>query len=452
MYRIITTVGASLFRNTKLQDYNKIAFRDADKRGEWESECTRVKDWVMGNYWGRANTSAEIASILAIKEEIEKNEERDIEVQVHLICAHTLASVLAADCIIDLLKFYKIDNAQSYSIEGLQVKDRRKFENIGLPKLLNKLEELIFYNEENKKNKNDVKPKRKLHEDVIFNITGGYKAVAPHLSVLGQMYRIPLYYGFEESEQDTFELLQMPQLPVQFDWLAIERFSHYLSSDNTLNQYLNHPENHESEDDVEELIKLGLIRKNNLIYEINVVGQMMWRHINSKRPESPSIMGLFAEYKVYEFFNENHKQFGRPKRSEKCYDETKKIVKAEIDILLTTPSGYSFSEVKSIGQVKDFAKKEKDQLTRKIEALTADGKKPEHFYLVMHKIATIRLNLDEGLQESLNILKNICEKHSIGFSIHCINLVLNKNKDGFEYTNFLNDPIDSTEFNKTIDF
>ncbi|MBK8472326.1 MAG: hypothetical protein IPL33_09240 [Sphingobacteriales bacterium] len=52
----------------------------------------------------------------------------------------------------------------------------------------------------------------------IFNITGGYKASIPFITILAQIKNSPLYYLFEESEKESYELIKIPQAPISFDF------------------------------------------------------------------------------------------------------------------------------------------------------------------------------------------------------------------------------------------
>jgi hypothetical protein len=54
--------------------------------------------------------------------------------------------------------------------------------------------------------------------NVIINITGGYKATIPYLTILGQVNKCPIYYIFE----DTDALIRIPYVPIDVNWGVFE--------------------------------------------------------------------------------------------------------------------------------------------------------------------------------------------------------------------------------------
>jgi guanosine-3',5'-bis(diphosphate) 3'-pyrophosphohydrolase len=50
-------------------------------------------------------------------------------------------------------------------------------------------------------------------KSVVFNVTGGFKAVVPYLTLLGMFENVGIVYVYEESD----ELIRLPALPVRFD-------------------------------------------------------------------------------------------------------------------------------------------------------------------------------------------------------------------------------------------
>lgn len=86
-------------------------------------------------------------------------------------------------------------------IKGLQVKDRKKF-NEGMSNLITEIYKIAGGSWDN----------------VIINITGGYKATIPFLTILAQVNRCRMYYIFEETDS----LIKIPYIPIDVKWKIFE--------------------------------------------------------------------------------------------------------------------------------------------------------------------------------------------------------------------------------------
>jgi putative CRISPR-associated protein (TIGR02619 family) len=93
-------------------------------------------------------------------------------------------------------------SAQLREIEGLQVKDAKRFRQVGIQSLFATLDELCGPLLDNP------------NEEVILNATGGFKSVVPYITLYGLLYRLPVVYIFETSET----LLSLPPAPIHFDY------------------------------------------------------------------------------------------------------------------------------------------------------------------------------------------------------------------------------------------
>lgn len=112
------------------------------------------------------------------------------------ICAEVVAEVITKEMsIIPQLK----------RIAGLQVKDDVAFRKRGIDQLFSVLKELTAGKEYGK------------DEEVILNITGGFKSVVPYVTLFGLLRRFDVAYIFEGSSK----LIRMPPLPVQYDFERI---------------------------------------------------------------------------------------------------------------------------------------------------------------------------------------------------------------------------------------
>ena len=97
------------------------------------------------------------------------------------------------------------------AIEGLQVFDRVKLEREGLTNLVDEIYKLFEYYSPDE-------------ENVLLNITGGYKCIIPYLTILAQINRAPLFYINDETE----ELIKIPQAPLDIDWGMFEKYKNQI--------------------------------------------------------------------------------------------------------------------------------------------------------------------------------------------------------------------------------
>lgn len=220
MKKIITTVGTSIITNC-LQDNQDLRSQFdliKDKFSEdWESEKSiieilkkRVNDWAKNK---KEKASAEIQSILKIKEELNE------DIEVFLISTDTILSRLAAEIIKEwfqnnILNITIFFNTKQDIIKGLQVLNYINFRNTGLINLLNRLNQIT----------------QKYWGDFIINITGGYKALIPYMTIISQMHSIPSYYVFQDDSDKDFNLLQIPQLPIDLKENIFEKYGNYFLS------------------------------------------------------------------------------------------------------------------------------------------------------------------------------------------------------------------------------
>ena len=175
------------------------------RNGQWE--------WKTGNN-GSSNVdaSAEITSIRKIIDDLKE------DIEVHLITTDTVSSVIAAGIIASFLpdiipgirvyyqqEIYKGGEKAGSVIADLQVTDRDKYAHDGLRHLVDKIDWLVA---------------SLGTENLAINITGGYKAVIPYLTIMAQIYNLPIYYVFE----DTDSLLKIPHIPIDIDWSLFDKY------------------------------------------------------------------------------------------------------------------------------------------------------------------------------------------------------------------------------------
>ncbi|NLX87350.1 MAG: hypothetical protein GXY97_09435 [Clostridiales bacterium] len=221
MKKLITLVGTSLFRNYLEENKDIKRYwelikdgkdRDRTKKAweEFKGDIERIRkpvlEWARNNF----NASAEIKSILSIQNEVKD------DLEVYLLATDTLDSILACQVIKEVIDGYKskenaINVVSIKAIEGLQVFDRVKLEREGLTNLVDEIYKLFEYYSPDE-------------ENVLLNITGGYKCIIPYLTILAQINRAPLFYINDETE----ELIKIPQAPLDIDWGMFEKYKNQI--------------------------------------------------------------------------------------------------------------------------------------------------------------------------------------------------------------------------------
>jgi len=213
MKKIITTVGTSLFENyhkkyrdTAFEDLydffknNEISAKELDKQ---ESRKKSLIDKFNSNYFkNNFDASAEIKSLIKLQEELKE------DFDIYLVHSDTALGRLAAEIIKDNISLYeeyglKISRVDIHLIEELKIQNRQKFIQ-GMQELIN----------------NIYKISQNYWGNVVINITGGYKATIPYLTILAQVNQCPIYYIFENTDA----LIQIPNIPIDINWKLFEDY------------------------------------------------------------------------------------------------------------------------------------------------------------------------------------------------------------------------------------
>jgi CRISPR/Cas system-associated protein Csm6 len=138
---------------------------------------------------------------------VKLKEELKDEFEIYLLCSDTILGKLAGEIIENFITFnldmFNAINIKCDLIEDLQVKDRAKFSQEGMTNIIKKL-----YNISNS-----------FWDNLIINITGGFKAIIPYLTILGQINRCPIYYIFEATDV----LIRIPNIPLDVNWRIFEK-------------------------------------------------------------------------------------------------------------------------------------------------------------------------------------------------------------------------------------
>lgn len=476
--RVITTVGTSLFTNYMKRDdviraYSDLSndyetidtqFKNLNERvdpydakkkvnipasertnSKHESDIEYIKERIEFLWLEKAKekASAEIETLYKIAED----EQQGLE--VYLLATDTVLSVLACELIKEWFDktpsvkntnikikchFHGDINAPDTTIiEGLQVKDADAFNTIGFQKLLKIL-------------------KKWSDKETIFNITGGYKAIIPFMTLYAQLKNIELRYMYEESDN----LVKVGNLPIQFDWAVGELYHDFLCEEEIRLKL------DESNPVYTSLIDYELIYPNK---QLTALGLLFKDYIDAKMPEAKGTFGYFAEYKVYEFLIENpYSDFVKPKKSIDYYwnkqDKTQCIqtddttIKRdaanwepiELDLVLKNAQNEQiWSEIKPFTNsgLKSVKAQIKTRLQFVEQIKTLDAQ-PIDFRLKEIFLIVYKFDFQDINSHSKNIkeIKQLFEGKAIGFKMFYFNVPVDLNKDKINYKAFFDKPIE----------
>jgi CRISPR/Cas system-associated protein Csm6 len=302
---IITTVGTSLLTNLiKKETVEAFKFdldgeREDISKGKLNEEfsgletyCESLMQEELDNalfnfsdqYKVNLNASAEIKSICAIA--------NGQPAKVYLLCTDTFMSEYCGQQMKNALdgqnKLTFI--GKPLRIEKLNLEDADAFQNAGFEYLIGKIDEI--YSEEGL---DEIRKRNKI--EIILNISGGYKALIPFLTIYAQIKNLPISYIYESS--DT--LINIPPLPISFDWAIIEGVRPYLKLGKIdLNNF-----GKKQQVVIRELAKDFFIReieKNK--FTITTLGKLLVEEFHSSNIRN-NVLGSFIEYKYFEYFIRN---------------------------------------------------------------------------------------------------------------------------------------------------
>ena len=277
MKKIITMVGTSIFERYFEDNgdrYIRNYYEDLiEKRAkEYESQKARVevirrafRRWFEERQDNRENFSAEIKSLVKIRKELND------DLEVYLLCSDTVLSKLASELIKEVLQSlgFDIERVHTSLISGLQVWDREEFNN-GMINLIKELYEIAG----------------EYWDNVIINITGGYKATVPYLTILAQMNRCLIYYIFERTDA----LIKIPYVPLDIKWEIFEKYEEFFARLDR--EKVSELKGIDGEDysDV-----LSLLEQVDDLCSLNPLGIVLWNRYK-RRFKLFYVSELFAEY------------------------------------------------------------------------------------------------------------------------------------------------------------
>jgi CRISPR/Cas system-associated protein Csm6 len=370
MKTVIMPIGTSLITNYLDEDKNNDIYKEVKQLDEKYKENKNVRDEVKKNskkylssfFESSLNSCAEKVSIAKIKKEFGD------DLKIILIVSDTKISKFLGE---EIFKEY-FENCEIECIEGLQIEDKEKFEKDGLHNFVEFFKEL--------------KPK-----DTIFNITAGYKAFIPYLTIIGQLHNIPIRYIFEDSQ----ELISIPQLPIGFDDKIADLYLPYLN--NFILAKTQTPQKVKLE-----LKKYGFIKDNKL----TIFGELFKDYMNHKT----SSLGDLMEYLLLGIYI---------KEKDISLEKSKKYTidgkKGDIDLIIKKENSIEFIEVKSFGQ---FVKFKDEQLTKYLNYILQEyqnsGKKITILFYILNE------NLLEEYIDDFKIIKSELSDKKVTFSVKYI--------------------------------
>ena len=279
MKTVITTVGTSIFENFLDEDKNKetdlinrlrgdlrrlkeVEYEKYEKEENYAKRAEKVKkvvgEWII-EHPEHSEHSAELRSLEAIHKTYKE------ELNVILITSDTILSNVAAEIIKNVLKRREsqgITLREIEQIKALQVKDSKKFRTEGVHNLI------IFV---------DKTLQGYYSNNVIFNVTGGYKVITPIMTIMASVFNCDLVYIFEDSE----ELIKIPPVPISIDYSFIEENLALLDTlSNGVENF-----NKIKQDDFQrwqELEKKGFIETTDNIAILSPVGEIFLRKYKSE--------------------------------------------------------------------------------------------------------------------------------------------------------------------------
>lgn len=217
MKHLISPVGASLFRNAMEEEKLDGRFLkriEGEPASRWEAR-SRYIDRLLGTQsltrW--IERTPEAAAEIVSAARIVRNELNEPTV-VYLLASDTLESRVAATLIARHADIEDVEfafNAQHDVISGLQVTDNITFQQEGLQELVRRVDALI----------RNYSPNH-----TRINITGGFKATIPYVTLMAQLYGVTAYYLFEDAGQ----VLDIPAAPIMGDMDLVEHYAGPISA------------------------------------------------------------------------------------------------------------------------------------------------------------------------------------------------------------------------------
>jgi putative CRISPR-associated protein (TIGR02619 family) len=410
MIKVIVTIGTSLFtnylknNNSFKSQFETLSDLPYSSRNDYTSEIEKIKkdfNSVQKNH----ELSAEIKTLVKLKEEMGD------QLEIYAFTTDTILSKLAADIIKDKYQD-EFQFRETKIIEGLQTVDFHKYDTVGFSKLISSFKQVVFKQTD-----------KKIATYLV--ISGGYKAIIPPLTVLGQIYDVQLVYIYEDSD----DLIHFPSLPIHFDGSLAEQFYPYLQNIVQGKQVFNKDILHEMKD-------FRLVKENNQKYKITAFGELFKEYIESELPLANNTLGFFVEYKLLEYYLNNpyENRFFSVSRSK--YIEFNGRRK-EIDLILKDEINNEIIVVESKSFLQIYRENDFEKLKNQIEgqlSILVNGNFPVvQYHLLIHHTHKL---YEDMIIPNLEKIKILVEKMGKEIQFIPVSLKVNVNlKDRSYYKN-----------------
>jgi len=271
---VITTVGTSLLENYRRNKENfpktekfeysistkgLSVYQDFKEDLEEDGLVKKIKKYALENF---PNASAELTSLQKIKEKY-SNE----DFIVYLLTSDTFEGYFVGEILKEVLeeKDFQVQDIRYIPYFNVQINDRDLIRK-GYKELIKYIYDKVYgYSE-------------------ILNITGGYKAFIPVMTIISNIKNIPLVYLFESSEY----LIEIPPAPFKLDLSAIEKLTEifeYIEKNTGIeenNPLLAKIKNNLSPQEQQQIEYLFEEYENNIL-TTSLIGDILWEEFKEKQ-------------------------------------------------------------------------------------------------------------------------------------------------------------------------
>ncbi|GAB5047026.1 putative CRISPR-associated protein [Thermodesulfovibrio sp. TK110] len=297
--KVVTMVGTSIFENFfENNDNSTVRNYYEDLKNKRENEYARnetkinaikkaITNWINKEK-EKFNISAEIKSLTKISEELNEY------LEVYLLASDTVLSRIGGEILQEWIPniVSKCEIKKLEVIKDLQIWNRKDF-NKGMSELIGKI----------------YKISNEYWDNVIINITGGYKATIPYLTILAQVNQCPIYYIFE----DTDAIIEIPHIPIDIKWEIFEKYKHFFYKLEREGIIEFKDVNNKDYQEVKSILEHA-----DSLFSLNPLGVTLWERYKRK-------FDLFYVSKEYDEYIKNNKQY--QKIAEKSLLELKRRLK-----------------------------------------------------------------------------------------------------------------------------
>lgn len=275
MKKVITMTGTSIFENclengvdikTFYESLKKKRFKESKNEEERIKRLKKkIEDW-FDKAIKKEDISAEIKSLVKLRQEIKE------DFEIYLLHSDTILSYIAGEIIKEKLRDIKEfadikeESIKLINVESLQVWNRSEF-NKGMSNLISEIYKIA----------------QNYWDNIIINITGGYKATIPYLTILAQINKCPIYYIFENTDA----LIKIPNIPFSTEWYDLDNLIKYEEELKTLEKGITNKRDFEKIKNSEFYKKFSfLIWEDNIddqtIAGLNPIGKIIYEKYKEK--------------------------------------------------------------------------------------------------------------------------------------------------------------------------